>query len=77
MAVVHNGIIENFRELRDELIAKGHRFETETDTEVVAHLVSDYLRSGLDAAEAPATAVRRLTGAFALAMIFAGDHECC
>ena len=46
VAIVHNGIIENFRELRDELIAKGHKFESETDSEVAAHLVTDYLRPG-------------------------------
>ncbi len=47
VAIVHNGIIENFRELRDELIAKGHKFESETDSEVAAHLVTDYLDQGL------------------------------
>ena len=46
LAVVHNGIIENFRELREELTAKGHRIDTETDTEVVAHLVTEELRQG-------------------------------
>src|SRR5262249_31735935 len=47
VAVVHNGIIENFQELKDELSAKGHSFQTETDTETVLHLVSDYLDQGL------------------------------
>ena len=70
VALVHNGIIENFRELRDELRAKGHKFESETDTEVAVHLVTDYLDSGLAPEEAAKTAVRRLTGAYALAMIF-------
>ncbi len=46
LAVVHNGIIENFRELRDELIAKGHQFVTQTDTEAVAHLVTEALNQG-------------------------------
>ena len=46
VAIVHNGIIENFRELRDELIAKGHKFESQTDSEVAAHLVTDYLDRG-------------------------------
>src|ERR1700761_7938763 len=70
VALVHNGIIENFRELRDELRAKGHKFESETDTEVAVHLVTDLLDSGLDPEEAAKQAVRRLTGAYALAMIF-------
>ena len=47
VAIVHNGIIENFRELRDELIAKGHKFESETDSEVAAHLVTDNLDQGM------------------------------
>ncbi|HEY8950508.1 MAG TPA: glutamine--fructose-6-phosphate transaminase (isomerizing) [Rhizomicrobium sp.] len=70
VALVHNGIIENFRELRDELRAKGHKFESETDTEVAVHLVTDLLDSGLNPEEAAKQAVRRLTGAYALAMIF-------
>jgi glucosamine--fructose-6-phosphate aminotransferase (isomerizing) len=75
VALVHNGIIENFRELRDELIAKGRRFDSETDTEVAAHLVSDYMDQGLDAADAAIAAVRRLTGAYALAMIFENEES--
>src|SRR5262249_59315002 len=59
VAVVHNGIIENFRELKEELAGKGHRFETETDTETVLHLVSDYLDQGLSAPEAAQSALRR------------------
>ncbi|HUO91327.1 MAG TPA: glutamine--fructose-6-phosphate transaminase (isomerizing) [Rhizomicrobium sp.] len=74
VAVVHNGIIENFRELRDELIAKGHKFQSETDTEVAVHLVTDYLDQGLDPAKAAMTAVRRLKGAYALAMIFSKEE---
>jgi glucosamine--fructose-6-phosphate aminotransferase (isomerizing) len=58
VALVHNGIIENFRELRDELLAKGHKFESETDTEVAVHLVTDYLDQGLDPAQAAIRAVR-------------------
>jgi glucosamine--fructose-6-phosphate aminotransferase (isomerizing) len=75
VALVHNGIIENFRELRDELLKKGHKFSSETDTEVAVHLVTDYLDSGLPPEEAAKQAVRRLTGAYALAMIF-DDEEC-
>jgi glutamine---fructose-6-phosphate transaminase (isomerizing) len=74
VAIVHNGIIENFRELREELSAKGHKFSSETDTEVAVHLVTDYMDAGLAPAEAAKTAVRRLTGAYSLAMIFK-DHE--
>jgi glutamine---fructose-6-phosphate transaminase (isomerizing) len=73
VAVVHNGIIENFRTLRDELIAKGHVFQSETDTEVCAHMVDEYLAQGLTPEQAASTAVRRFTGAYALAMIFAGE----
>ena len=74
VAVVHNGIIENFRELRAELLAKGHKFESETDTEVCAHLVTDYLKQGMAPEEAAKAAVKRLTGAYALAMIFKGEE---
>ncbi|MDP9085874.1 MAG: glutamine--fructose-6-phosphate transaminase (isomerizing) [Pseudomonadota bacterium] len=75
LAVVHNGIIENFRELRDELIAKGHNFATETDTEVVAHLVTDELETGKSPSEAVAAALPRLRGAFALAFLFNGRDD--
>ncbi|MGD0143755.1 MAG: glutamine--fructose-6-phosphate transaminase (isomerizing) [Rhizomicrobium sp.] len=75
VALVHNGIIENFRELRDELRAKGHKFQSETDTEVAVHLVTDYLDQGFDPAKAAITAVRRLTGAYALAMIFKNEES--
>jgi glucosamine--fructose-6-phosphate aminotransferase (isomerizing) len=74
VAIVHNGIIENFRELRDELIAKGHQFQSETDSEVAVHLVTDYLDRGMSPKDAAMEAVRRLTGAYSLAMIFTG-HE--
>ena len=75
VALVHNGIIENFRELRDELAAKGHTFESETDTEVAVHLVTDYLDQGLDPAHAAMEAAKRLTGAYAIAMIFSGEER--
>ena len=73
VAVVHNGIIENHRSLRAELEAAGHCFETETDTEVVVHLISHELAGGADPVTAAEAALKRLEGAFALAMIFAGD----
>ncbi|MFV0281776.1 MAG: glutamine--fructose-6-phosphate transaminase (isomerizing) [Rhodoblastus sp.] len=75
VAVVHNGIIENFRELREELRAKGHRFETETDSEVVAHLVAEKMAGGGSAVEAVAAALPRLRGAFALAFLFDGEPD--
>jgi glucosamine--fructose-6-phosphate aminotransferase (isomerizing) len=74
VAIVHNGIIENFRELRAELIAKGHKFESETDSEVCAHLISQYLDEGLPPEQAAKTAIKRLDGAYALAMIFKGEE---
>jgi glucosamine--fructose-6-phosphate aminotransferase (isomerizing) len=75
VAVVHNGIIENFDELRRELTGLGHRFETETDTEVVAHLLTRYLQEQKTPEQAMAAAMERLHGAFALAVIFAGRHD--
>ncbi len=75
LAVVHNGIIENFRELREELRAEGHVFLTETDTEVVAHLVTQEMRQGKAPREAVAAALPRLRGAFALAFIFDGFDD--
>ena len=74
VGIVHNGIIENFRALREELTAKGHSFETETDTEIVAHLITSYLNEGCDPIEATGRTLKRLEGAFALAILFAG-HE--
>ena len=75
LAVVHNGIIENFSELRRELEGKGVRFSTETDTEVVAHLVSEELKRGLSPLQAVVAALPRLRGAFALAFLFAGEEN--
>jgi glucosamine--fructose-6-phosphate aminotransferase (isomerizing) len=75
VAVVHNGIIENFRELREELQAKGHKFATETDTEVVAHLVTDEMNNGRSPQAAVEAALPRLRGAFALAFLFEGEDD--
>jgi glucosamine--fructose-6-phosphate aminotransferase (isomerizing) len=75
VAVVHNGIIENFRELREELTAKGHVFGTETDSEAVAHLVEDAMRWGAGPKEAVAAALARLKGAFALVFLFEGEEN--
>src|SRR3954468_13211227 len=75
VAVVHNGIIENFRELREELQGKGHTFATETDTEVVAHLVTHEMKNGKSPQDAVAAALPRLRGAFALAFLFEGEED--
>ncbi|MBO6796515.1 glutamine--fructose-6-phosphate transaminase (isomerizing) [Maricaulis sp.] len=69
VAIVHNGIIENFRELREELAQKGHNFESETDSEVIAHVIAYYLGKGLAMKEAFREAVNRLRGAYAVAAI--------
>ncbi len=75
VVLVHNGIIENFQELRQELSGAGHEFETETDTEAVVHLVSHYLADGKSPQDAVAAALARLEGAFALAILFAGRND--
>ena len=76
VAVVHNGIIENFEALREELAAQGIVFETDTDTEVFAKLVTYHMEAlGLEPKEATHKALGRITGAFALAVIFRGRHD--
>ncbi len=70
LAIVHNGIIENFRELRDELSREGYAFLTQTDSEVVAHLITRAMDEGLEPGEAVAQSLGRLEGAFALGIIF-------
>ncbi len=75
VAVVHNGIIENFQALKDELQAAGYAFDTQTDTEAIAVLVTRYLDQGLAPRAAAAQALRRLEGAFALVMLFAGKPD--
>ena len=75
VAVVHNGIIENFRELREELEKQGTVFHTQTDTEIVLHLVDDLLTRGNKPVEAVKLTLTRLRGAFALGFIFAGDDD--
>ena len=74
VSVVHNGIIENHAELRAELEAEGQDFETETDTETVAQLVDLHLRRGMEPAAAAGATFARLSGAYAIAMIFAGEQ---
>src|SRR5688572_27167463 len=75
VAVIHNGIIENYEPLKNELVAKGYEFKSETDTEVAAHLVHDYLKQGHDLLEAVRMAVARFVGAYALLVFDAKDPE--
>ncbi len=75
VAVVHNGIIENYQELKAELEKSQFRFESDTDTEVIAHLVTFYLRQGMNPGEAVDAALPRLRGAFSIAMIFTGEND--
>ena len=75
VAVVHNGIIENFQELRRELMAAGCTFTSDTDTEAIAHLITQLLKTETTPQAAVAKALKRLTGAFALAIIFSGNNN--
>lgn len=75
VAVVHNGIIENYKELRAELESKGCTFQSDTDTETIAHLLTLYIEEGMTPADATAKALKRLEGAFALALLFSGDEH--
>jgi len=75
VAIVHNGIIENFQELKDELVAEGRRFESDTDTEAVAQLLTSYLERQMSPEEAMAKTMGRLRGAFALVALFSGRHD--
>jgi glucosamine--fructose-6-phosphate aminotransferase (isomerizing) len=75
LALVHNGIIENFRELKVELEAEGVKFSTETDTEVIAHLITRNLEKGATPENAVSAALERLKGAFALAILFEGEED--
>jgi glucosamine--fructose-6-phosphate aminotransferase (isomerizing) len=75
VAVVHNGIIENFMELKQELEGAGHKFKSRTDTEIVAHLVEENMKPGVGFVEAVRRAARRLQGAYALALICANEPD--
>ncbi|MFN3591026.1 MAG: glutamine--fructose-6-phosphate transaminase (isomerizing) [Thermaurantiacus sp.] len=75
VAVVHNGIIENFKPLRDRLVAEGRRFESETDTEVIGHLVAQALERGLSPEAAVAETLPQLHGAFAMVLLFRNDPD--
>ncbi len=75
IALVHNGIIENYRELAEELTKKGYSFESETDTEIAAQLISSYIDEGLSPEQAMKASLKRLHGAFSLAVIFKGHDD--
>jgi glutamine---fructose-6-phosphate transaminase (isomerizing) len=75
VVIVHNGIIENFQELKDELLSEGVTFSTETDTEVVAQLIARERAKGASPRQATAAVLKRLEGAFALAIIFKGEND--
>jgi len=75
VALVHNGIIENFQELKAELAAAGHEFKSDTDSEVIAVLIHSLLESGLEQNKTVIEAVKRLRGAYAIAVIFSGEED--
>lgn len=75
VAVVHNGIIENFKEIREELWAEGHVFESETDTEVIPHLISHYLAKGFSSEAAVKEAISKLRGAYALGVLMRDEAD--
>lgn len=75
VCLVHNGIIENHSALRDEMLAAGYTMHSDTDSEVIVHLIDSYIDQGLDLLEAVRAAIRRLRGAFAIAVINAGDPD--
>ena len=75
LVVVHNGIIENYATLKERLLAEGHRFRSETDTEVIAHLLEERLRAGLDLREACRATLAELRGAYAIAVLSSRHSE--
>jgi glucosamine--fructose-6-phosphate aminotransferase (isomerizing) len=75
VSVVHNGIIENFRDLKADLVSKGHVFVSDTDTEAVVHLLTEELNRGRSPMESVLRSLERLRGAFALGILFAGDDD--
>jgi glutamine---fructose-6-phosphate transaminase (isomerizing) len=77
IAVVHNGIIENYSVLKQELAGKGHRFRSETDTEVIAHLLEDHYNSSKDVKKAMMETVKRLEGSYAFVAMFANSTLAC
>ncbi|MEW6605633.1 MAG: glutamine--fructose-6-phosphate transaminase (isomerizing), partial [Thermoproteota archaeon] len=77
IAVVHNGIIENYLPLKQELLKKGHRFQSETDTEVIAHLLEDHYNASKDVRTAMLETVKRLDGSYAFVAMFASGALAC
>ncbi len=75
IAVVHNGVIENFMELRKELSAKGHKFRSETDTEIIPHLLEDYMKDGMDLVEAVKEVTKRIEGTYAIVVMSTKEEE--
>ncbi len=75
VAVVHNGIIENYRDIKAEIMADGRNLASDTDTEVIAHLVHSNMDKGMEPIEACGSALKRLQGAFGLGIIFSGHHD--
>ena len=75
IAVVHNGVIDNFMELRSELAKKGHRFESETDTEVIPHMLEDAMKSGMNLEEALRRVTSRIEGTYAIVAMSTSDPE--
>src|SRR5205807_2938898 len=75
IAIIHNGIIENYLELGDSLLAGGHELASETDTEVLAHAIEDAVAAGLGLADAVRDCLRRVVGSFAVAVVSADDPE--
>ncbi len=74
IAVVHNGVIENFQKLRHELKSRGHKFASETDTEVIPHLIGEYVKQGQDFVDAAKSALLRIEGSFAIVAINTEDN---
>jgi glucosamine--fructose-6-phosphate aminotransferase (isomerizing) len=74
--VVHNGIIENYLELRDQLIALGHQFASETDTEIIAHLIEEHYKKGTSFEQAVRQALREVRGAYAVAVLCENEPDC-
>jgi len=75
IAVIHNGVIENFMELKEELINKGHSFKSRTDTEIIAHLVEEEMKGDIELGEAILKSLKRLEGSYALAILSPSDPE--
>ena len=75
IAIVHNGVIENYQELREELSKKGHKFSSETDSEIFAHLVEDEKKAGKDIFNSFLISLRRLKGSFAIALLSEGEKR--